>query len=274
MILIILGCLFVIYDIVLLCISPGTFLDNLTSFTHVWTLMGAYLIFEGFYKKKKGVHFFKTWKGWLQKLVAAFVGVVGIICIINLCFIFTPKVADLDELADYVVLLGGGIDKNGKLPRGVELRVQKAAEYLNVHKDALCVVTGGTLKWLPYAEAPAIKKYLIENGIEAERILVEDQALDTIQNLQYSCRMLADFKGVSEEEILNERMMIVTSHFHMRRAQRLAKRMGFENFSGRTSSIPLYSIPHTYLREICAYVKLNMRILLTGKPEKIISPMQ
>ena len=86
--------------------------------------------------------------------------------------------------------------------------------------------------------------------------------------------MLADFKGVSEEEILNERMMIVTSHFHMRRAQRLAKRMGFENFSGRTSSIPLYSIPHTYLREICAYVKLNMRILLTGKPEKIISPMQ
>lgn len=269
MFLVILGCVFVVYDIVLLCISPGTFLDNLTSFTHIWTLMGAYMIFEGCYKKKKGVHFFETWKKWLQKLAGGCICFAVLVSVVNLCFIFTPKVADLDEPADYVVLLGGGIDKNGKLPKSVELRVKKAAEYLNVHKEAVCVVTGGTLKWLPYAEAPAIKNYLVKSGIEAERILVEDQALDTIQNFQLSCKMLADFKGVSEEEILNERMMIVTSHFHMRRAQRLAKRLGFADFSGRTSSIPLYSIPHTYLREICAYVKLNMRILLTGKPKKI-----
>lgn len=269
MILIILGALFVIYDIALICISPGTLMDNLTSFTHIWTVLGAYLIFENVFKKRNGKYFFQTWKQWIRNAVCGILCAGALICVVNLCFIFTPKVASLDEPADYVVLLGGGIDKKGKLPKGVEKRAEKAAEYLNVHKDALCVVTGGTLKWLPYPEAPALKKYLVERGIEADRILVEDQALDTIQNFQYSCKMLSEFMGVSQQEILNEKMMIVTSHFHMRRAQRLAKRMGFKHFSGRTSSIPAFGALHTYVREICAYVKLNLRILLTGKPVEI-----
>lgn len=269
MILIFLGCLFVIYDFTLICISPGTVMDNITSFTHIWSALGAYLIFEGVFKKKKGKYFFQTWKKWISYTAAGILSAGIIICIINLCFIFTPKISTLDEPADYVVLLGGGIDKNGKLPESVKRRVECAAEYLNAHKNALCVVTGGTLKWLPYPEAPALKQYLISKGIESERILVEDKALDTIQNFQNSCKILADFKGVSQKEILNEKMMIITSHFHMRRAQRLAKRMGFKNFSGRTSSLPIYISLHIYVREICAYIKLNLRILLTNKPVEI-----
>ena len=196
--------MFIIYDISLIIISPGTFLDNLTAFTHIWSVLGIYLIFESRFKNKNGKYFFQTWKKVIKKIVAALIGFLLIVSIVNLCFILTPKTTTIDEDAENLILLGGGVDKNGNLPDSGQRRVYTAADYMKKHENTICVVTGGTLKWLPYPEAPAIKDKLIEEGIEEERIIVEDQALDTIQNFQYGCLVLADFKGVSEEEILNE----------------------------------------------------------------------
>jgi len=267
---IVFGGLCAVYDFTLIILHPGTFLDNLTSFTHIWSLLGGYHIFLGVYRIKKGHSFWQTWKKWLKLPVGSLTIVGALIAIINLGFILTPVVAALDEPADYVILLGGGIDKNGKLPKSVMNRVEKTAEYLQHNEKAICVVTGGTLKWLPYAEAPEIKRQLVARGIEAERVLVEDQALDTIQNFQLSCGMLANERGVSESEILNSKIVVVTTHFHLRRAERLAKRMGFKNIKGIPSKCPAFYIPMSYVREICAYIKLNLRILLTGKPANLL----
>jgi uncharacterized SAM-binding protein YcdF (DUF218 family) len=83
--------------------------------------------------------------------------------------------------------------------------------------------------------------------------------------------MLADYADVSEQEILESRIMVITNAFHLRRALRLTKRMGFKNTKGIAAKIPWYSVPHSYLREICSYIKLNVRILLTGKPKPIVA---
>lgn len=266
----ILGGLSIIYDIVLICLNPGTFLDNLTSFTHIWSALGAYLIFVGVYRKKRGQPFWKSWKMWVRKVVLAVVGFGVIVSVVNLCFILTPAVGSLEDDVQYVILLGGGIDKNGKLPKSVENRAKVAAEYLNKHEDTVCIVTGGTLKWLPFPEAPEIKRELERNGVSGSRILVEDKSLDTIQNFQFSCKMLAEYKNVPQSEILSSKIMVVTSHFHLRRAERLAKRMGFTNIKGLPAKVGSFSVLHSYVREICAYIKLNLRIILTGKPENIL----
>ena len=270
MILIILGSLCILYDIILNVINPGTFLDILTSFSHIWTLLGSLLIFTGIYRHKTGRWFWEKWKKGVKLTVVSFLSLCLLISFVNLFFICTPRLASLDEEADYVILLGGGIDKNGKLPRSVLNRVKKTAEYLGAHENAVCVVTGGTLKWLPYAEAPEIKRQLVKSGISEERILVEDQALDTIQNFQYSCAMLADYAGLEKSEILKSKIVVVSNYYHLRRAERLASRMGFENIAGIGAHCNPFLAPMSYVREICAYVKLNLRILLTGKPEKII----
>ena len=269
-ILIILGILSIAYDWTLIILNPGTFLDILTSFTHIWTVFGAYLIFLGIYRIKTGHSFFSIWKRWIKITIVSLFGIAAIIAVINLGFILNPAVVSVEDKADHVILLGGGIDKDGKLPKAVMNRVKKAAEYMNQNPQSICVVTGGTLKWLPFAEAPEIKRQLVKAGISEERILVEDQALDTIQNFQFSCKMLSEYKSVSKQEILNTPTAVVTTSFHLRRAERLAKRMGFTNIKGIPSACPAFYVPHNYVREICAYVKLNLRILLTGKPERII----
>ncbi len=266
----ILGGLFVVYDFLLIFLNPGTFLDNLTSFSHIWTALGGYLIFLGIYRKKNGHSFWSTWKKWTKLTVGSLISLVFVISFVNLLFILNPKTVSLDEDADYLILLGGGIDKNGRLPQGVLNRVNKAAEYLETHENVVCVVTGGTLKWLPYPEAPEIKRQLVAAGIDEGRIFVEAQALDTIQNLQFSCQVLADFSGLSKSEVLKKRFVIVSNGFHLRRAQRLAARIGYENVKGISARSPAFYIPHNYVREICAYVKLNMRIFFTGQPSRLV----
>ncbi len=268
-ILILLGIIFIAYDATLILINPGTFMDIVISFTHIWLAAGAYLIFLGIYRIKKGHSFWSIWKKWIKLTVISLLAVGAVIAIINLSFILRPEVVSINDKAENVILLGGGIDKDGRLPKSVVTRVEKAAEYLKANPDSLCVVTGGTLKWLPYAEAPELKNQLVNRGIAPERILVEDQAKDTIQNFQFSVRMLAEYRGQTTEEILNTPTAVVTSRFHLRRSERLARRLGFKNIKGIPAACPAIYVPHNYVREICAYVKLNLRILLTGKPERL-----
>lgn len=268
---IILGSIFALYDVVLLCISPGSVLKTIFSFTHVWALGGALLIFAGIYRIRYNQSFKKKLSRKVKIILSVAAGIAVIISIVNLIFILTPDVVPVSEDSDYVILLGGGIDKNGRLPKSVEYRVLKTKEYMDLHKNTVCVVTGGTLRFQKYAEGPEIKRRLMAAGIESDRILIEDKALDTIQNFQYSCKMLADYADVSEQEILESRIMVITNAFHLRRALRLTKRMGFKNTKGIAAKIPWYSVPHSYLREICSYIKLNVRILLTGKPKPIVA---
>ncbi len=263
------GFLCIFYDFALIISSPGTFFDNLTSFSHIWTLIGCYHIFLGIYRKKTGHSFWKSWKKWVQIVVSVFLTIASVFTIISLVFILNPKSIKNDESCDYLILLGGGIDKNGNLPKPVLNRVETAASYLQNHNETICVVTGGTLKWLPVAEAPQLKKELVQRGISPDRILVEDKALDTIQNFQFSCDLLADFTNKTKSEILESKIIVVTNYFHLRRAQRLAKRMGFSKIYGLGTKCSSFRVVHNYLREILAYLKLDLRILLTGKPEKI-----
>ena len=267
--LIILGIISIAYDAILILLNPGTFLDIVFSFTHIWLALGAYLIFVAVYRIKTKHSFWSIWKHWIKITFVSLASIAAVISIINLCLILNPDVVSTDERAEHVILLGGGIDKDGKLPKSVITRVEKTAEYLLKNPESICVVTGGTLKWLPYPEAPELKRQLVAAGVSEERILVEDQAKDTIQNFELSCKMLAEYKGVSIQEILDTPTAVVTSSYHLRRSERLARRIGYSNIKGIGAACPAVYVPHSYVREICAYVKLNLRILLTGKPRRL-----
>ena len=296
------GNLFIIYSIVLIILSPGTFLDNLTSFSNIWAFVGLILIYLSVYRLKHGYSFWSRIKKLWKRIFLILAGTCLVFALINLILILTPRTINLKtaenlivqtetpesiffeeeefqkKLSDYekflsgrtfVFLLGGGIDKNGRLPKPVLRRVEMASAYLKLNPEAVCVVTGGTLKWLPYPEAPEIKRQLVKQGISTDRIFVEDQALDTIQNLQLGTELLTKELEINADDVLENPVVLVSSFYHLRRSERLARRMGFENVTGLGAPTPVFYIPMSYLREICAYVKLNARILFTGKPEKI-----
>lgn len=266
---IVLAVLFIVYDIILLVLTPGTLFNVIFSFTHVWAIAGGILAFLGIYRIKNGKSWWFSIKKRLKILILIILSVGVIIAGINLGFILTPETVPLEYEGDYVILLGGGIDKDGKLPDTVLARVQKAADYMNAHENAVCVVSGGKLRWQNYAEGPELKNQLVAAGVDPDRVVVEEKALDTIQNFKYGLKKLSEKTGRSEQEILNGKVVVVTTNFHMRRSLRLARRMGYTDVVGVSSDIPWIKVPHSYLREIGSYIKLNMRILLTGEPSLI-----
>lgn len=262
------GLLFILYTAFLHVKSPGTPLDILISFRNFWAVVGLCLVGVGIFRVKKGR---SLWSAITKKIRAIIISVVAagaLIACLNLFFILRAFDSPLPPQIDYIIVLGGGIDKNGKLPYSVETRVNKGVELMNIYEEAQAVVTGGTLYFLPFPEAPAIKAMMTENGISPDRIFVEDQALDTIQNFQKSAELLSYTQEVSINEIKNARVLVVTNYFHLARALRIARRLGFTNVYGAGSHIKWYDAPMAYVREICAYIKLNARILLTGKPSQ------
>lgn len=263
----ILGAAFILYGISFHFTNPGTFLSAVFAFNNVWIVLGSILIFLASYRKRHSKSFWTALKKW-QKIIAASLFSLGlIVATVNLCFIFHPDISKSPD-ADIVILLGGGIDKNGNLPESVKARVDVTAEYLKTNPDAIVVATGGSLKNLP-EEAPAIMDSLIEKGIEPDRILIENHALDTIQNFKYSAQVLSEYKNCTVNEILESDILVVTSFFHLSRAQRIARRLGFTKITGLASKTSAFKILNSYGREICAHIKLNLRILFTGEPKSI-----
>ena len=265
MIFLFLSVLFFAYFIALQIASHSNFFDTISSFSMVWLFLAAICFVLFIFRKKH------LWKNSRRKTKVAVLSVFGlgiIICAANLIFICNPRIADGTEDCKYVIMLGGGITKKATLPDSVKRRVAFTAGYLKKHPEAIVVVTGGKSKFDPCAESDILKPALCAYGIEESRILAENQAKDTIQNFKFSAQLLAKNAEMSVQQILESPITVITSDFHIARAERLAKRMGFTNICGAPSSTPVLFVPNSYGREICAYIKLNLRILLTRKPNR------
>lgn len=262
---------FAAYDIFLLVSSPGTVSAVLTSFSHIWLLPAAFCILCGCCRLR-GVYFLyalpRFWRFAFFAAVSAGV-LVGAVC---LFLILTPETEPLSRKKNakegirWMILFGGGIDKNGNLPPLVLRRAETAAAWLRTHPASSVVVTGGTLRHVPHPEAPAMKRSLEKAGIAPERILPEDRALDTIQNLRYSAMCIARQEQTSLENVMDSCIAVLSSRYHLARIEILARRLGFSCITVVPAPVPLLYAPHAYLREICAFIKLGLRIALTGEP--------
>ena len=75
-----------------------------------------------------------------------------------------------DKQVDYIIILGGRV--YGEKPsRSLNERIITAAKYLKEHKDIKVIASGGTGKGEKISEAEAIKREIIKNGIDENRII-------------------------------------------------------------------------------------------------------
>ena len=95
-------------------------------------------------------------------------------------------------------------------------------------------------------------KYLIEQGVDENRVIQEEQAHDTRENLEYS-RVLAEQHGMDTASVL-----IITSDFHLCRAKYLARRLGMEPYGLASQTWPEILRVNYLLREVFAFIKAAM----------------
>lgn len=147
------------------------------------------------------------------------------------------------DKVDAVVVLGCKV--NGENPSKMLKRRLDAAEiFLSENEDVICIVSGGKGDDEKISEAQAMKNYLVENGIEPDRIIMEDKSVNTYENLENSCRIL-------EEIGIGKNIAIVTDGFHQYRAGFIAKKLGYEPsaINAVTDFYNLTLTPTYYVRE-------------------------
>lgn len=149
-----------------------------------------------------------------------------------------------DEKA-YIVL-GAGVrgERVGDLLRR---RLDATLDAWQENSAAFIVVTGGQGPQEDIPEALAMQRWLLERGVPAEKIILEDQSTSTEQNLTFAQNLLAG-KGVSP----NEPIAVVTSFFHCYRAGQYARKLGFPTVRTVPASISFTTFLPSTMREVLA----------------------
>lgn len=150
-----------------------------------------------------------------------------------------------DENATVIVL---GCKVKGEEP-GLHLsrRIEAASRYLKEHPDANCVASGGKGSGERISEAQAIFNKLTADGIDPSRIVLEEQSVNTEQNLRFSLAKIRKH-GWSEE------LVLITDGFHQYRAAFQAKKLGLI-VSPVSARHVWHTFPANYGRELIAITK-------------------
>ena len=175
-------------------------------------------------------------------------------CVIAFCvvsgFMLKASMTVLPEdCPDYTIVVLG-CKATGTNPSWMlEDRLNKAFRVLTDHPDAMCVVTGGKGDDEDYTEAYVMKKYLTDKGISPDRILMEEAAGSTEENLLYT-------KTVIELNGLSENIVIVTDRFHELRARMWAEKSGFVNIYAACCETRPYLVIGYWFREMFGLARL------------------
>lgn len=151
-----------------------------------------------------------------------------------------------DPKSNYLIVLGAGV--NGTTPSlTLKERLEAALGYLESHPDAVAVVSGGKGTGEDITEAQCMFNYLTAAGIHPDRVWMEDQAVNTIQNLTYSLNLIEERTGTCPGTAA-----VVSSEYHLYRADLFAQRLGLSaELVPAKTSYPLLRLNY-FLREVFA----------------------
>lgn len=183
---------------------------------------------------------------------------------------------------DYIIIHGAGLDG----PRPTPLlagRIDKALELWNKqHQHGKFVVSGGQGADEVVSEAQAMRDYLLEKGVPADAILMEDKSTTTWENLRYSLAIInadratgvdatssaavassgdvtttaSDVSGTATSSS-GFTTAVVTSDFHVFRCAEYAHNLGIKA-DGIGSHTKGWYWPTAFIREFIAITKAHI----------------
>lgn len=201
-------------------------------------------------------------------IVMLLFGYVSFQCVSFVLYAFLYGHLSVPRHADFVVVLGSGLLKGGRVPPLLASRLDRGRavyQALAVHgSDPVLIVSGGKGSDEQVSEADAMAGYLAASGFPADRICREDRSANTEENL-------ANSKAIIDRLRPGATCVIVTSNYHVFRTAMIARRLRVRGqvTGARTAG---YYWPSATLREFGAVflshkaVNLAVCLLLVAVP--------
>lgn len=219
-----------------------------TSFATVWLSMSVVFLaiaIAAFIFYKKGIKLPKGFKIAILSLV-----VVGIVffTVIEAMVISRMKAKPENEL-DYIIVLGAQV-RGSRITKSLSKRIDKAYDYLVANENTIAVLSGGQGKGEDISEAEAMYNRLVEMGIAADRLIMENKSENTKENVIFSMSIISELNS-------NARVGFVTNNFHVYRAEQIFQKLGY-NVKGIAASADNKLLVNYMFREFFAVVKYKL----------------
>ncbi len=188
----------------------------------------------------------RTVKGWLMHLIVLLIALGAALFCAALLILYIaeknpPKRAGDN---DAIIVLGAQVYESGDLSPQLELRMEAALAEYRRHPVPV-IVCGAQGKNEPCTEAEAMRGWLLEHGVPADRVAAETQSTDTRKNLANAASLLpAGVKNVT----------VVTSDYHLPRALALARDLGYSADGLGSPCKPEFWVKN-HFREVLAWGK-------------------
>ncbi len=173
--------------------------------------------------------------------------IVTAVCLALMLSCFNDKgIKDLD----YIVVLGAQMRDDG--PSTIfRYRLDAAYEYLTENPGTICVVSGGKGVNEDASEGEGGRNYLISRGVVPSRVIAENRAMDTSENIAYSLELIEQSESGSDKLKIG----IVTNNFHLFRGIHLARKITDNDIYGIAAyTLPWY-LPNNMARECFGIVR-------------------
>ena len=163
---------------------------------------------------------------------------------------------------DYILILGCCFRKDGTLTPLLKARVDKALDFWRMQKEktgkaAFIIPSGGQGRNESMPEAKAMSNYIAGTDIPAEYVLLEDQSVNTFQNMQFS-KDIIDGKNPDSSAA---KVCYVTTNYHVLRSGILANKVKL-SAEGLGAKTKWWFWPNAFVRECAAFFSnRNMMIL-------------
>ena len=230
-----------IYSVSIYMIGSGTF-----SFL-IW-ICGAAFFGAAFYLSGNG-----RWHripGLIRALCCAGISLILIVTAVCLALMLSCFNDKGVKNLDYIVVLGAQMRNDG--PSTIfRYRLDAAYDYLTENPETICIVSGGQGVNEPVCEGDGGRSYLISKGIESSRVIAENKAMDTSENIVYSLELIDHCHADSDKL----KVGIVTNNFHLFRGVHLAKKLTDKDIYGIAAyTLPWY-LPNNMARECFGIIR-------------------
>ena len=163
--------------------------------------------------------------------------IIGLICFLAAEIpVLLHARSDEDTSAPYLIVCGAGV--NGSVPsRSLTDRLREAAVWLEDNPQGMAVLSGAQGRGEDLTEAQAMFLWLTERGVDPDRLLLEEHAFSSYENIANSLDLIAARDGAAPEHVA-----ILSAEYHLYRLSRMAADLGCRAslVAARTTKVSLF----------------------------------
>lgn len=232
-------------------VAVAFFLKHIQAYLHLWkwllviTSIGLIMFLSIDILSLLTIPFIRWLIGYL------ICGVIYMMCLLNAYLLSSwlylqtsPK-----QEPDYLVVLGAGLLQDKVTPL-LAKRIDKAIEIHQSAPHSIIIMSGGQGPDEIIPEGKAMANYAIRAGISKKKLLIEDQSINTEENILYSTRLMHSQSAS---------FAVVSTNYHIFRASIIARKLGLKSIGfGAKSGKDWIFNANALLREFFAYLYLNI----------------